>query len=770
MGGGDAGGPLPVLEEAVREPGTIVLVGPRGSGRSTILRSLVERAGATAVSGLELLRDHRYLVASRLVGVDLRTADPEQAAQSLRSAIAGPIVVDDAQDVDRASLDLLAAVGKGQPVVLGWRDDGNPPPLGDAVVRIAPLTMERAVALAREHGAADPEAVAWQAGQVPGLVLALCRDDAGEIHEHRRSIERVIGALSAGERRALAVLHAGSAPTIRGGGRTWIPLDETWDVEGSVAAHLVRREDGMAQLTHGLAGETAWSLLDVAERQEIRRQLTGAADPLVAVEQLVATGEEAAAVTLARTSAPAASSFAASRLLSFVADRTGSPDDHLAAATAAARLTDAVATGRHAAAGAGEPATLLAARAERLAGRVDRALAALDGCSVDGAAGERLQLELRAAMEVPLDRTDDGALGALADLVRGAAPAADEARRHAERAVTDGDLDSAVLALAVAAAGSVGGADPDITGALDRIVNLGTETGAPLASDAARLRPVAGLHAGTHGASVVDDLADLDGPVVALHRALALALSGRSGDAATVIDGDGWPETPLWESVRWWLRAENALVAGRLVTCRNAAAALVEVVPSTIATVDLARLAVARACREGGTPVEPFEPASFLAAPVAAELAALTSPDAGRSAAYAAAADAWAGRHHPAVLRCRVASASAALPGDDAAHDLDELANEADALGFRVLAAEARRSLRRAGIRTGARSGTASGLLSPREREVLAHVAEGASSREIANRLGVAPSTIDTQVKSAMQKLGARTRRQAAAMAVSEET
>ena len=52
--------------------------------------------------------------------------------------------------------------------------------------------------------------------------------------------------------------------------------------------------------------------------------------------------------------------------------------------------------------------------------------------------------------------------------------------------------------------------------------------------------------------------------------------------------------------------------------------------------------------------------------------------------------------------------------------------------------------------------------LSDREAEVLGHLAEGLTDREIAERLGISPRTVETHVGSILHKLGVRNRAQAA--------
>ena len=52
--------------------------------------------------------------------------------------------------------------------------------------------------------------------------------------------------------------------------------------------------------------------------------------------------------------------------------------------------------------------------------------------------------------------------------------------------------------------------------------------------------------------------------------------------------------------------------------------------------------------------------------------------------------------------------------------------------------------------------------MSAREEEVLALLADGLTDREIAERLGISPRTVETHVGSLLSKLGVRNRAQAA--------
>jgi PAS domain S-box-containing protein len=70
--------------------------------------------------------------------------------------------------------------------------------------------------------------------------------------------------------------------------------------------------------------------------------------------------------------------------------------------------------------------------------------------------------------------------------------------------------------------------------------------------------------------------------------------------------------------------------------------------------------------------------------------------------------------------------------------------------------------------RTHARPAPELGELTPREREILHLVALGHSSPQIAAELVISPETVRTHVRNAMAKLGARTRAQLVAIALSD--
>lgn len=90
----------------------------------------------------------------------------------------------------------------------------------------------------------------------------------------------------------------------------------------------------------------------------------------------------------------------------------------------------------------------------------------------------------------------------------------------------------------------------------------------------------------------------------------------------------------------------------------------------------------------------------------------------------------------------------------------------AERAGLVVLLGRTRRALRRNAVRRDVRSARADGDLTDRERQVLRLVAAGEPTRRIAGQLGISAETVETHVRSGMRKLGARTRTEAAALAL----
>ena len=78
-------------------------------------------------------------------------------------------------------------------------------------------------------------------------------------------------------------------------------------------------------------------------------------------------------------------------------------------------------------------------------------------------------------------------------------------------------------------------------------------------------------------------------------------------------------------------------------------------------------------------------------------------------------------------------------------------------LGAAAWAAQAQNELRAAGAR---RRATAGGALTPQERRVVAAVRRGASNREIATELFLAPKTVEFHLRQIYRKVGVRSRTQ----------
>ncbi len=766
------------LLATVARGGALLLVGAHGSGRTTALQAVADSVPGTAVGvGARLLADEPL----GIVRHALRTGDPVDT-EAVVAALAGrPLLLDDLQWADPASLDLVADLVGRVPVVATVAEDDAA--VGAVLARLpgveqrvlGPLGDDDAASLLGERGL-PPDAVARQVAWAGGdLALLVAPADAPAPPPVAWALVQRAEAIGADGRRVVAAL------SLAGGSAPAAALDPA-TVAQLAGRGIVAVDDGAVGLRQGALGAVVADLL-ADERAALLRELAAASSPAVAAALLEAAGDPGEAEASARAALAAGDGLGAVERADLLALQvrcaSGPADAELQRALAEALL----AAGRPTAAVA--PALAAGAHevvvgAHRQAGRAAAAIDALRAASSTAAAP-------------PLVREADR----LRAWPGGAEVAAIGLAAPEPPTVPPGDPDLADWDARVAAgASTVGGRLA--AGALDEAAaavaalaeGLVAAPPGPWDHTTAILAAVVGLHRGDGLGALVADLEPvvaLEHPlpgVAAAHLALAIADGGRASDALALLDGAASGDrAPLGADAvaLAWGRAEVELVAGRPRQAHRAAASAPLGDDLAAAPAWTAALAVARAWadHDAGLPVE--RPSSGVGGAAAAEVAGLVAlaedRPADAAAAFDRAAGAWASDR--AARRSRWAAADAlrqAGAHPESVARLQALEAELEAAGLLPLLARVRQSLRRAGIRAqaggaGAGAGRAAasaaerhGGLSRREAEVLDLVAEGLPSAEIARRLGVGRSTVETQIASAMRKLGARTRRQAAAL------
>jgi DNA-binding CsgD family transcriptional regulator len=225
---------------------------------------------------------------------------------------------------------------------------------------------------------------------------------------------------------------------------------------------------------------------------------------------------------------------------------------------------------------------------------------------------------------------------------------------------------------------------------------------------------------------------------------------------------------------------EIELAAGRPAAALVAAREATATAENGMIAADLALLTAGWARLElgAGEPTPPLRkmafPALAGAVPESEALAALALGDATLAAgAFQRAAQRWDGYSLARSLRCRLGAGLAELAQGRhvaAREHIEVVVRSARERGLVRLLDRAERALRRAGgPASGMRALLSPGELTPREIDVMRLVRGGNTSARIADTLGIGRATVDSHVRSAMAKTGARTRLQASMIAAQLE-
>lgn len=307
--------------------------------------------------------------------------------------------------------------------------------------------------------------------------------------------------------------------------------------------------------------------------------------------------------------------------------------------------------------------------------------------------------------------------------------------------------------------------------------------GLPGAERAARAQAVGAMwHASGPATEVLEAAEDLvtgagnlaARRTIAFYVGQAFADAGRLDEARSLVDDLVATAHPSWDDLgnALWCRTDVEYWSGR---AQEAVTAADEALGRFGRTGPTSFLQVSRAWALvdiGRVPdhVPDMDDRPIIAGAIP-EVEALRSLATGHHADAAAlfrrAAVAWAGRHMRGELRSRWGEGEALRRNGAPSLAVERLLKvEADAerLGFVPLLGRIRRSLRLLGVRRSVPRRVAAGLTG-RERELLGLAGDGHTSADIARRLGVGRPTVDRIIASAMLKLGADTRAQAAALA-----
>jgi DNA-binding CsgD family transcriptional regulator len=806
VGGAASWPPAELITSAVaalRAPGLVVIAGAPGTGRSTVLRRLGEafRGPVFAGGALAMLRGVPALPLSRAVRVRLPTHDAALLAEAVRSRVRqGLLLVDDLQWADPMTVAALPAIAEHCRIAVTLRTPHRLPRDAERLLReaatewlaVPAMPADAAAALVRQisPGATSTQVadVVRRAGGIPLAVSALAkhpeagRDDEGLAY----AVASALADLTRPARTAMAAL-----------GLLGRPVGEATLGEGVTeltAAGLVEVRDGLVAPVSPYAAEVAAGLLDAAERVALHRRLATFVPPREAARHLAAAGAGPEAYQVAVGAAETVtSSGERAELLLLACDLPGvevGPAVRLAAGRAALDAGRPGSCLRVLTGDASDP-LVAAVRGEALLQQGNTADAADAVAKIpDDAPAEVLGARDRVRL-LALLATDPGAAAVQADALRpghGDPPAHPGLRAAvaAVRAAGRRPNWEYGLASAASAAGQAGDALAarwsawllvETLTADGRLAEASTAAQAAAAACAGDLAyswqtrfVAAQLWCDALRGDEIDDvvrrardltdrtlpalargyavaaaaLAEADGGLLASARGRLAAVQARPAPTGAVLD---------------WVGREAAWLDGQpdhAVLGAQAAG-----VPAPPLVDGLRRITARWAAYDASVP---FDDATGGALePVRQTLEAWSG-----GAPFSTAAAAWHDLARREEVRCLIAQGVLADDPEQAVPPLlaaEQLAQDA---GFVVLLGRARRALRRHQVRRDTRGRRAGDELTDRERDVLRLVAQGEPTRRIAGQLGISRETVETHIRAGMRKLGARTRTEAAALALED--
>jgi DNA-binding CsgD family transcriptional regulator len=819
--------------EALAAPGLVVVAGPPGTGRSTVLRRLGEafRGPVFAGGALAMLRGVPALPLSRAVRVRLPVHDAPLLAEAVRSRVRqGLLLIDDLQWADPLTVAALPAIAAHCRIAVSLRTPHRLPGDAERTLRavaaawlsVPAMPADAAAALVRQIApGATSSAVAdvvRRAGGVALAVSALAKHTAqhamgavGGVDDAERGLAYTVAT-------ALADLTRPARTAMAALGLLGRPVGVAVLGEGVgelIDAGLIEVQDGVAAPVSPYTAEVAAGLLDPAERAALHRRVATFVPPREAARHLAAAGAAQEAYRVAVGAVDTAeSSGERAELLLLACDLPGvqvDPGVRLAAGRAALD--------------AGRPGSCLRVLApdsfpaDAGTAGVAADAAATDGvellCAVAALRGEALlqQGNLAAAANAVADVPDSAAVAGARDRilllsllptdpaaavsraeellkVHGDPPAHAGLRTAiaAVRAATRQPAWEYGLASAASAAGQAGDALAARWSAWLLVETLAAD--ARLAEASAAAVAAAAACAGDlayswqtrfvaahlwcdalRGDEIDEvvrragDLTDRTLPAVARGYAVAAAsLAEADGGLLASARGrlDAVPAQPASTgAVLDWVAREAAWLDGQPDHAASPAR-----LPAQPLVEGLRRITARWAAYDAGV-ADPQSPDGGQLDPVRQTLAAWSDLGAPTDR-FARAAAAWHDLARREEIRCLLAQGLLEGDADLAVPALLAAERLAEEAGFVVLLGRTRRALRRHSIRRDTRGRRAGDELTDREREVLRLVAHGEPTRRIAGQLGISRETVETHIRSGMRKLGARTRTEAAALALEE--